>query len=151
MGAMWNEIPGDFERLKYRCCKLNLKLPESFVYFFENPALWGKFRSTNCGIFNISEKPINCPVSKGFLVPFISDSQYTHYHYLHLVPFDDSHQVIWTDDLYYLAIKASPGEFEKEYKNEFDEKEIYLLDNNFEHFLKCHYENHENWLKNNGY
>lgn len=133
------------------CERVGIELPPSFIKFFKTPIFWTKFRSTNSGFFDLREMPVKCPVSSGYLIPFITDQQCTHYHYLHLVPGEDKYQVVWTDDLYNEAIYATEEEFIEDYSDEFDEEDIYLLDDDFEHFLKCHHRIHEGWLKKNGF
>lgn len=152
MGEELNDSLADqLSVLTVECEKIGVKLPPSFTIFFSSPELWRKFRSTNAGFFDLREKPAKSPITDGYLIPFITDQQYTHYHYLHIVPGEDEYQVVWTEDVYNGAIYATPDEFLEDYKEEFDKEDIYLLDNDFEHFLKCHYDIHESWLKKHGY
>jgi len=141
------EIFGDLENLEKSCLELSLCLPSEFTMLMKSPNLWSKFRSMNSGFFDIREKPIKCPTSSGFLIPFISDQQYCHYYYLHISPNTEGYLILWADASYGDAIYASPEDFERDYKEDFDKNNIYLINDDFERFMYGHYEKHEGWFK----
>ena len=115
----------------------------------ENPRLHKHFRSINDGFFDLSNKPIKCPVGDGYLINIITDSQYCHFTYLYLEENSHAYSIVWADDLYDGAIRADIEEFENEYKDEFDKSEIYLLDNSFEHYMYHYYQLNEEHFSSN--
>ena len=144
------QIIEDLKNLRIACESLDLLLPNEFIILMSSPEKWKYFRSTNDGFFDLRTNPIKSPISNGFLVPFISDSQYTHFYYLHLTPNRNSYEVVWSDDICYVAMTVSLEEFEEEYKEEFNQENIFLCDDDFEHFMFCHLQNHEKWFSEHG-
>ncbi|MGN8084261.1 hypothetical protein [Variovorax sp. 22077] len=108
-------MPSDLARLETACARLELVLPSDFLLFMQTAQMWGKFRSVNGGYFDIRKDPARCPISDGFLVPFISDQQYCHFYFLHIAPGRSNHEIVWADDLYLGALYATSEEFEREY------------------------------------
>ena len=145
------KINTDLALLESACAELEITLPVDFVTFMTSPNLWEKFRSTNAGFFDIGAKPVKCPVSDGYLIPFISDQQYCHFYFLHVVSGKKEYEIVWADDLYYGAIYATPEECESAYATEFNQSNIYLCNVNFANFMRCHYEEHETWFVENGF
>ena len=140
-------MPADLARLETACARLELVLPSDFLLFMQTAQMWGQFRSVNGGYFDIRKDPARCPISDGFLVPFISDQQYCHFYFLHIAPGRSNHEIVWADDLYLGALYATSEEFEREYRQEFDPSDIYLRDGDFENFMHCHLQDHEKWFE----
>lgn len=146
-----DRMMGDIHRLEGACAELGIVLPAEFRTFMMTPEFWCKFRSVNGGFFDLRESPVKSPVGGGYLIPFISDQQYCHFHFLHVFSGSKNYDVLWADDLYKGAVYASQEVFEEDYKDEFDKDDIYLCDNSFEHFLWCHYQSNEKWFVQHGY
>lgn len=142
-------LQAELIRLEQECNALGLSLPPAFVLFMGNPTLHKSFRSINAGFFDLRKPPVKCPLSDGYLIPFISDQQYCHFYFLHLLPDSDEYDILWADDLYCGALYASPQDFESDYKDEFDPRELYLCNTDFERFLRCHFAEHEAWFAEN--
>ena len=132
----------DFEKVKNQCNSLGLILPNSFIDFFNTPTYWQKFLSSNDGFFYLDKSVIFCPYINGYLIPFIADSQHCHYYYLHLQANQKDYEIVWTEDIYLMALLATPEELETDFaEGEFDETDIYLIDNDFERFMfDCYYD-----------
>lgn len=145
-----SQFPAALRKLQEACASLQLNLPSSFLLLMESPALWQRFRSMNDGFFEVKRPPVKCPLSDGYLVPFISDQQYCHFYFLHLARDRPDHEVVWADDLYYHALYTDAETFEKEYKDESDASDIYLCNRDFERFMYCHFEDHEKWFESAG-
>ena len=129
----------DFEKVKNQCNSLGLILPNSFIDFFNTPTYWQKFLSSNDGFFYLDKSVIFCPYINGYLIPFIADSQHCHYYYLHLQANQKDYEIVWTEDIYLMALLATPEELETDFaEGEFDETDIYLIDNDFERLVSVH-------------
>lgn len=140
-------IPNDLRKLQESCTGLKLLLPSSFLLLMESPQLWTRFRSMNDGFFEVKKPPIRCPVSNGYLIPFISDQQYCHFYFLHLAPGRTEHEVVWADDHYHGALYADEKVFESDYRSQFDPTDIQLCNQDFERFMYCHLEDHEKFFE----
>jgi len=145
-----DEMQEDLEKLERACAEQGLTLPGEFRAFMRSPDLWRKFRSVNAGFFDLRNVPVKCPIGEGHLIPFIADQQYCHYHFLHLMPGQVEYEIVWAEDLKQ-ALYASPKVFQENYQRNFDKYDIYLCDNNFEHFMRGHYEDNEKWFAEHGY
>jgi hypothetical protein len=80
--------------------RLGLKQPESFTAFMDAPALHARIRSTTDCLLDICPEAVQSPISGGYLVRFLADSQGCLFWYLYLTADGSDHAVV-----------ASPGSY----------------------------------------
>mgnify|MGYP000173186020 CR=1 FL=1 len=121
-------LKDDLGLLINKCQDLGISLPESFVFLMSNQKLHQYFRSLNDNFFDLVDEPIKCTFSDGYLINIIADSQYCHFIYLYIEENSSDYKILWSEKFY--------GDMEDfEYEVNFDESDLYLLDDNFEHFM----------------
>lgn len=129
-------------KLQENCRLLNLKLPEAFIHFINSPELHEKIGAVAGEFVRLQDKPLYNPHTGGYMICFITDSQYCWHNFLHLYPGSEEYAIVWVDDEYSDILETTPEErandgYTEEYEQKIPEilKQIYLLDDDFEQFI----------------
>lgn len=83
-----------FIELRKNIEHVRLKLPAAFIKFFETPALQQRIRSNTDCYLDLCSEPISSPISDGYLIRFLSDSQGCIFWYLYLTKDGLDHAVV---------------------------------------------------------
>lgn len=140
--GMATDKENNLAKLQENCRLLNLKLPEAFIHFINFPKLHKKIGAAAGEFVRLQDKPLYNPHTGGYMVCFITDSQYCWHNFLHLYPGSEEYAIVWVDDEYSDILETTPEErandgYTEEYEQKIPEilKQIYLLDDDFEQFI----------------
>lgn len=123
---------------------LNLRLPNSFTKFMDAPALHQRTRSATDCYIDLCPEPMRAPLSDGWLVHFLADSQGCLFWYLYLTADGSDHAVVAAPDYYSTPVEwQTPDSDDAEWDDEeTDPSQIVFCAEAFEEFM-CRY-----WLEN---
>lgn len=140
--GMATDKENNLAKLQENCRLLNLKLPETFIHFINSPELHEKIGAVAGEFVRLQDKPLYNPHTGGYMICFITDSQYCWHNFLHLYPGSEEYAIVWVDDEYSDILETTPEErandgYTEEYEQKIPEilKQIYLLDDDFEQFI----------------
>lgn len=140
----------DLSKLLENCKKFNLILPNQFIHFMSTPELHTKI-GTRGEYFRLPEEPLYNPYTKGYMIYFITDSQYCWDYYLHLYPNTEQYHIVYADDEYYGVLASTKEELLLEYKDEseIDDilKKICLIENDFDVFIHNRFQDFVEWFR----